>query len=118
MIGYVKISNPPITCSQCPVRYYGPTGALHSDMECDLWHHVVDIMRYRHAKCPIILASDNHGRLGDLDHLQKRIQEEGINQAEQIADRNHPIVMAYADCYGKCKDEMTVIPAVGDDTHE
>lgn len=53
----------------------------------------------------------DHGRLGDLDELEKRIRTEGINQAEQLANSKHPVVMAYGDCYGKCIDAPTIIPA-------
>lgn len=31
------------------------------------------------------------------------IREEVINKAEQYANRNHPVVMAYGDCFGKVK---------------
>lgn len=52
-----------------------------------------------------------HGRLGDLNELERRIKEEGANQAEQYGDRRHPVVMAYGDCFGKVKSAPTIIPA-------
>ena len=57
----------------------------------------------------------DHGRLIDADALMKRIRAEGNNQAEQYANRRSPVVMAYGDCYGKCKDAPTIIPADKED---
>lgn len=37
----------------------------------------------------------------------KIIRQEGINQAEQYANRHHPVVMAYGDCFGKIKSLPT-----------
>lgn len=51
-----------------------------------------------------------HGRLGDLDELEKRIKEEGRNQAEFFATRYHPVILAYGDCLGKCQSTPTIIP--------
>ena len=47
-------------------------------------------------------------RLIELDAALKLISEEGINQAEQYADRHHPVVLAYGDCYEK----LTKLPAI------
>lgn len=47
-------------------------------------------------------------RLIELDTALKLIREEGINQAEQYADRHHPVVLAYGDCYEK----LTKLPTV------
>ena len=43
----------------------------------------------------------------ERDIALKLIKEEGINQAEQYADRHHPVVMAYGDCFGKIKSLPT-----------
>lgn len=52
-----------------------------------------------------------HGELIERDTLSKRIKEETINQAEFYADRRHPVVLAYGDCYGKVQNAPTIIPA-------
>ena len=60
--------------------------------------------------CPL-LPVPPHGDLIDRDALSKRIKEETINQAEFYADRWHPVVLAYGDCYGKVQNAPTIIPA-------
>ena len=52
-----------------------------------------------------------HGDLIDRNTLSKRIKEETINQAEFYADRRHPVVLAYGDCYSKVQNAPTIIPA-------
>lgn len=52
-----------------------------------------------------------HGPLIDADVLAKRIKDEGRHQAEYYADRYAPVVLAYADCYGKVESAPTIIPA-------
>lgn len=62
------------------------------------------------AGCPGIQIAD-HGRLVDADALAKRIKDEGRHQAEYYADRYAPVVLAYADCYGKVESAPTIIHA-------
>lgn len=61
-------------------------------------------------KYPLVPVPE-HGDLIERDTLSKRIKEETINQAEFYADRWHPVVLAYGDCYGKVQNAPTIIPA-------
>ena len=67
----------------------------------------------RDGLCPLAEVPTPHGRLKDADVLIEQIREEGINQAESYANRNHPVVRAYGDCYGKVVDAPTIIEAEG-----
>ena len=67
-------------------------------------------MRERLAQTTAIPVPE-HGDLIERDKLSKRIKEETINQAEFYADRWHPVVLAYGDCYGKVQNAPTIIPA-------
>lgn len=40
----------------------------------------------------------------EREALLKKIREEGINQAEQYAERYHPVVMVYGHCFGLVKN--------------
>lgn len=97
---YIPGAEKPNSCYDCELNIYGFCTRLK--------RYVVD-SAFVDAKCPILPIPD-HGRLGDLDALAECIRTEGKNQAEQLADRHHPVVMAYGDCYGKCKAAPTIVP--------
>ena len=67
--------------------------------------------QYGHHLVITAVPVPKHGRLVDADALERRIREEGLNQAEFYADRYNPVVMAYGDCLGKVKSSPTIIPA-------
>lgn len=66
---------------------------------------------FSHEKIGKAMPVPEHGDLIERDTLSKRIKEETINQAEFYADRWHPVVLAYGDCYGKVQNAPTIIPA-------
>ncbi len=107
---YIKGMEMPKSCYKCDMRRRDGM-----DIVCPIAHERfsiadVNILEYRLDNCPLVPVPP-HGRLGDLDELAKRVKDEGRNQAEYYADRYHPVVMAYGDCYGKVSFAPTIIPA-------
>lgn len=100
----IKGMEMPTNCFLCPLSVLN-----ENRLFCEVTKN--EVLRAKiYAECPLVPVPP-HGRLGDLDELERRIKEEGANQAEQYGDRRHPVVMAYGDCFGKVKSAPTIIPA-------
>ena len=111
---YIKGMEMPVTCCHCAFMYFDPdaTNSNNGNLGSYLCSFTKDEIwnTQRDPACPLIPVPD-HGDLIDRDALNKRIKEETINQAEFYADRWHPVVLAYGDCYGKVQNAPAVIPA-------
>ena len=49
----------PETCAQCFIQHASKSGYLGADFRCDLWTHVSNITKYRHACCPLVELTDS-----------------------------------------------------------
>lgn len=86
----VKGMDMPKTCCDCPLTYY-------SDQEgdlCCIFSDVVCLCIGRQGDCPLVAIPEGHGRLGDLDALEKELEFDYAYAAAKV-----------------CHDAPTVIPA-------
>ena len=104
---YIPGMEMPANCSDCLACHILSDEGLY----CEPLDTDIELGSFgRLANCPLVPVPP-HGDLIDRNTLSKRIKEETINQAEFYADRRHPVVLAYGDCYSKVQNAPTIIPA-------
>ena len=108
---YIKGMEMPKGCASCKIsRRNGKKMICPFIWKCEWDIHDPMAADHRLDGCPLVPVPP-HGDLIDRNTLSKRIKEETINQAEFYADRRHPVVLAYGDCYSKVQNAPTIIPA-------
>lgn len=86
---YIPGMEMPVTCCHCPLMVYDPDREWFDILAqmgahiCTLTRELIDNTK-REEHCPLVPVPD-HGRLGDLDALRKRI-EENIDAAKKAGN--------------------------------